>query len=149
MSSATLGRYLRAFLVKLSMIESQLGTLEPQGGLFPHCKNNLCQRVTDEASFAILLELRDDKDVPLGRQDEENQDPPTWIPADKQLTTAATPDNAQLHLLRAVETGIINVSLVTHGCGDPFLDACLALPCCTRVRREIEEAERPEQEWRS
>lgn len=32
MSSTTLGRYFRAFLVKLSMIESQLGSLEPQGG---------------------------------------------------------------------------------------------------------------------
>jgi len=98
MTSATLSRYFRAFLVKLSMIESQLGALEPQ----------------DEASFAILLELRDDKEAPVGSQDEMNQDPPPWVPADKQYTTLGTPDNAQLHFLRVVETGIVNLSLAVQ-----------------------------------
>ncbi|KAG9314041.1 DNA-binding protein [Chiua virens] len=98
MSSATLCRYFRAFLVKLNMIESQLVPLEPQ----------------DESTFAILLELRDDREVPTGLQDEMNQDPPPWVPADKQYTTAGTPDNTQLHLLRTVETGIVNVALAVQ-----------------------------------
>ncbi|KAG8219493.1 DNA-binding protein [Butyriboletus roseoflavus] len=98
MSSATLSRYFRAFLVKLSMIESQLGALESQ----------------DEASFAIVSELHDDKDAPVGPQDEVNQDLPPWVPADKQYTTAGTPDDAQLHFLRAVETGIINLSFAVQ-----------------------------------
>jgi mitotic spindle assembly checkpoint protein MAD2B len=98
MTSATLSRYFRAFLVKLSMIESQLSALEPQ----------------DDASFAILLELRDDKEVPIGPQHEMNQDPPPWVPAEKQYTTSGTPDDAQLHLLRVVETGIVSLSLAVQ-----------------------------------
>ncbi|KAF8445578.1 DNA-binding protein [Boletus edulis BED1] len=98
MTSAALSRYFRAFLVKLSMVESQLGSLEPQ----------------DDASFAILLELHDDKEPPIGPQDDMSQDPPPWVPADKQYTTLGTPDDAQLHLLRVVETGIVNLSLAVQ-----------------------------------
>jgi len=98
MSSSTLSRYFRAFLVKLSMIESQLGVLDPQ----------------DEASFAILLELCDDKDTPVGSRDDTSQDPPPWVPADKQYTTAGASDDDHLHLLRVVETGIVNLSLAVQ-----------------------------------
>ncbi|KAF9225435.1 DNA-binding protein [Gyrodon lividus] len=111
MSSTTLSQYFRSFLIKLTMIEAQLGLLELQ----------------DEASFSIVLELNDDK-VPSVRRD---KDPPPWVPADRQHTTAGASDDAQLHLLRAVDTGIINLSLAvqeskeklrklknSHGTGD-------------------------------
>ncbi|KAF8846023.1 DNA-binding protein [Paxillus ammoniavirescens] len=94
MSSIALSQYFRSFLIKLTMIEAQLGLLELQ----------------DEASFAIVIELNDDK-VPSARQD---QDPSPWVPADRQLTTAGASDEAQLHLLRAVDTGIINLSLAVQ-----------------------------------
>jgi len=45
MSSAALGQYFRAFLVKLNMVESQLGQMH----------------LGDDASFAIVLELKDDQ----------------------------------------------------------------------------------------
>jgi len=45
MSSVALGQYFRAFLVKLNMVESQLGQMY----------------LGDDASFAIVLELKDDQ----------------------------------------------------------------------------------------
>ena len=38
------------------------------------------------------------------------QDPPPWIPADSEHTTEGVSDDAQLHMVRAVDTGIINAS---------------------------------------
>jgi hypothetical protein len=38
------------------------------------------------------------------------QDPPPWIPADAQHTTTGASEKAELHMIRAVNTGIINVS---------------------------------------
>jgi mitotic spindle assembly checkpoint protein MAD2B len=37
------------------------------------------------------------------------QDPPPWIPAVTQHTTSGTGEKAELHMIRAVNTGIINV----------------------------------------
>jgi len=91
MSAAALGQYFRAFLVKLNMVESQLGQMY----------------LGDGASFAIVLELKDDKSPSVSH----SKDPPPWIPADNQHTTAGASTNAQLHMLRAVDTGIINLSL--------------------------------------
>ncbi|KAF8700874.1 hypothetical protein AX14_000641 [Amanita brunnescens Koide BX004] len=91
MSTASLGLYFRSFLVKLSMMESILGPL----GL------------GDDASFAIVLEIRDNK-APSASVDKE---PPPWIPADAQHTTLGASDKAELHMVRAVNTGIINLSL--------------------------------------
>ena len=39
------------------------------------------------------------------------QDPPSWIPAVQQHTTPETSDDAEMHMIRAVKTGIINVRL--------------------------------------
>ncbi|KAF9245776.1 hypothetical protein BU15DRAFT_70846 [Melanogaster broomeanus] len=70
----------------------------------------------DEASFSIVLELNDDK-VPSAKRD---KDPPPWVPADRQHTTSGSSDDAQLHLLRAVDTGIINQCRNQKiNCGDP------------------------------
>jgi len=98
MSSAALGQYFRAFLVKLNMVESQLGQLY----------------LGDDASFAIVLELKDNKSPSVSH----SGDPPPWMPADNQHTTAGASTNAQLHMLRAVDTGIINLSLAVQESGD-------------------------------
>ncbi|KAI8981385.1 DNA-binding protein [Trametes punicea] len=92
-SAASLGQYFRSFLVKLSMIEAQLG-----------------QMYLDDLSFAIVLELRDDK-APTATH---GKDPPPWIPASRPDTTAEAADSAELHMIRAVDTGIINLSLAVQ-----------------------------------
>jgi mitotic spindle assembly checkpoint protein MAD2B len=66
--------------------------------------------VEDEASFAIVLELKENT-VPSASKDNE---PPPWVPADRQHTTSGASEEAQLHLLRAVDTGIINISLAVQ-----------------------------------
>jgi mitotic spindle assembly checkpoint protein MAD2B len=83
-----------------------------------------------DASFAILLELKDDR-VPSVTHGEVCQqihqfltsklltlrkDPPPWIPAEKRHTTAGVSSNAELHMVRAVDTGIINVRLLHSAC---------------------------------
>lgn len=78
------------------MIESQLGVLELPPG--------------DEASFAVVLELKENT-VPSASKDDE---PPPWVPADRQHTTSGVSEEAQLHVLRAVDTGIINISLAVQ-----------------------------------
>jgi len=94
MSSTSLGQYFRSFLVKLSMIESQLGQLY----------------LGENVSFAIVLELMDDKSPSITH----GKDPPPWIPAGTQHTTSGVSDNAELHMVRAVDTGIINLSLAVQ-----------------------------------
>ncbi|KAF8516747.1 DNA-binding protein [Hysterangium stoloniferum] len=93
-SGKALSHYFRSFLIKLSMLESQLGPL-----------------TEDNPSFAIILELLEDK-VPLASQ--QKGDLPPWMPAAKVHTTAGASDNAELHFVRAVETGVINVSLAVQ-----------------------------------
>ncbi|KAI0697536.1 spindle checkpoint protein [Cytidiella melzeri] len=95
MAAATLGQYFRSFLVKLCMIESQLGPLELHA---------------DDISFAIVLELNDNK-APSATHDKE---PPPWIPASVQHTTSGASGQAELHMIRAVDTGIINLSLAVQ-----------------------------------
>ncbi|KAL0951513.1 hypothetical protein HGRIS_008198 [Hohenbuehelia grisea] len=90
----SLGQYFRSFLIKLNMIESQLGPLN----------------ASDEISFAIVLELQDDKAPSASR----GEDPPPWIPAENQHTTSGASNKAALHLVRAVNTGIINLSLAVQ-----------------------------------
>ncbi|KAI0375163.1 DNA-binding protein [Pilatotrama ljubarskyi] len=92
-SSASLGQYFRSFLVKLNMIEAQLG-----------------QMYTDDLSFAIVLELQDDK-APSAAHGKE---PPPWIPASTPDTTSGAADSAELLMIRAVDTGIINLSLAVQ-----------------------------------
>lgn len=98
MTPATLGQYFRSFLIKLTMVESQLGILES----------------LDDVSFAIAIELNDDKLPSAGR----DENPPPWVPADRQHTTAGASEDSQLHLLRAVDTGIISLSLAVQESGE-------------------------------
>jgi len=95
MSSLTLGQYFRSFLVKLSMIEAQLGQMY----------------LGDEVSFAILIELKGEL-IPSTATG--SMEPPPWIPANKQQTTSGASEDAELHIVRAVSTGIINLSLVVQ-----------------------------------
>ncbi|TFK77318.1 DNA-binding protein [Pluteus cervinus] len=93
MTPAALGLYFRSFLVKLSMVESQLGQMF----------------LGDDVSFAIVLELKDNK-PPAPRGEE----PPPWIPANPDQTTPGVGDKAELHMIRAVNTGVINLSLAVQ-----------------------------------
>ncbi|KAG2156655.1 DNA-binding protein [Suillus bovinus] len=110
MSSAQLSQYFRSFLIKLNMIESQLGFLELPTG--------------DEASFAIVLELKENT-APSASKDNfsSRKEPPPWVPADHQHTTSGASEKAQLHLLRAVDTGIINISLAVQESEQKFQSA--------------------------
>ena len=60
---------------------------------------------TDDISFAIVIELKDDKAPTVTH----GKEPPPWVPATVQHTTTGASEDAQLHMLRAVDTGIINV----------------------------------------
>ncbi|KAJ7361538.1 DNA-binding protein [Mycena albidolilacea] len=92
-SSAALGQYFRGFLVKLNMVESQLGQMY----------------LGDDVSFSIVIELKTDN-VPATK----DKNPPPWIPAYTQHTTAAASEDAEMHMVRAVNTGIINLSLAVQ-----------------------------------
>ncbi|KAF5388461.1 hypothetical protein D9757_004629 [Collybiopsis confluens] len=111
MSSLSLGQYFRSFLVKLNMIEAQLGQMY-LGGTCTYSKL-YGQRLSpaDEVSFAIIIELKDGlKPSTI----EGSNEPPPWIPADKQHTTTGASEDAELHTVRSVSTGIINLSLVVQ-----------------------------------
>lgn len=77
----------------------------------------------DDISFAVIIELKDGT-VPTVSHTKVCsiyqckfqilyciQDPPPWIPAESQHTTLGTSDDAEMHMIRAVNTGIINVRL--------------------------------------
>jgi len=94
MSGGSLGQYFRSFLVKLNMVESQLGQMY----------------LGDDVSFAIVLELKDG----IAPSAPDDKEPPPWIPADATDTTPGTSDQAELHMIRAVNTGVINLSLAVQ-----------------------------------
>ncbi|KAF7307078.1 HORMA domain-containing protein [Mycena indigotica] len=93
MSASDLGQYFRGFLVKLNMVEAQLGQMH----------------LGDDVSFTITIELKPET---LPSTKTPNQ--PPWIPAFTQQTTAGTSDESELHMIRAVNTGIINLSLAVQ-----------------------------------
>ncbi|KAK7041692.1 hypothetical protein VNI00_008981 [Paramarasmius palmivorus] len=94
MSPAALGQYFRSFLVKLNFIEASLGQMY----------------LGDDVSFAIVLELKDGKSP----TQKNSKEPAPWIPAESQHTTSGTSEDAELHMIRAVNTGIINLSLTVQ-----------------------------------
>jgi len=94
MTSVRLGQYFRSFLTRLTMIEAQLGVMPRP----------------DEISFAIVIELKDNKAPSASR----GQDPPPWLPAMTEDTTTGASEKAELHMVRAVDTGIINLSLAVQ-----------------------------------
>ncbi|KAF9056132.1 DNA-binding protein [Panaeolus papilionaceus] len=92
---SSLAQYFRSFILKLSLIEAQIGQMY----------------LGDDVSFAIVIELKDGE-VP--RMSINDKEPPSWIPAVAQHTTAGVKQEAELHMIRAVNTGVINVSLAVQ-----------------------------------
>ncbi|KAH9968589.1 DNA-binding protein [Russula dissimulans] len=115
MATAALGQYFRSFMVKLSMIESQLAELPRDG----------------EITFAIVLELREGK-APSAMPDKD--DPPPWLPAVTQHTTPGASEQAELHMVRAVDTGVVNLSLAVQESADKV-----------RILADLESASQSEQ----
>ncbi|KXN88762.1 Mitotic spindle assembly checkpoint protein MAD2B [Leucoagaricus sp. SymC.cos] len=98
MTPGGLAQYFRSFLIKISMIESVLGQLE----------------LEDDISFGVIIELKDEA-VPTVSH---TKDPPPWVPAEHQNTTAGISDDAEMHMIRAVNTGIINLSVAVQESGE-------------------------------
>jgi len=98
MTPGGLAQYFRSFLIKINMIEAVLGQLE----------------LGDDISFAVIIELKDNT-VPTVSH---TKDPPPWVPAESQNTTSGTSDDAEMHMLRAVNTGIINLSVAVQESGE-------------------------------
>ncbi|KAG8955328.1 hypothetical protein FRC04_008679 [Tulasnella sp. 424] len=93
MTQEDLQQQFRSFLVKLGSAEAQmLGKHDDQ----------------DELSFSVVLEMKDGN-VPTSVPNE--QDPVPWVPAVAQHTSDGTSDEAELYMVKAVETGIVNFSL--------------------------------------
>ncbi|KAJ3516364.1 hypothetical protein NLJ89_g1173 [Agrocybe chaxingu] len=98
MTPSSLGQYFRSFMIKLSMIEAQMGQMY----------------LGDDISFAVVIELKDD----AAPTHSNTKDPPPWIPAATQHTTSGASNKSELHLIRAVNTGIINLSLAVQESGE-------------------------------
>ena len=119
---ALLGQYFRSFMSRLTMLEVQLGVMPTTGNSL--CPSSLfwTHNPLDDLSFTIVLELNDDNQpsAPEGKVSKLelkvlssftlSKDPPPWVPAVASHTTSATSDSAETHLVRAVNTGIIDVS---------------------------------------
>ncbi|KAI9512544.1 DNA-binding protein [Russula earlei] len=117
MATTALGQYFRSFMVKLSMIESQLAEL-PRDGVRSYSygiNNARADSSGGEITFAIVLELQEGK-VPSAMPDKD--DPPPWLPAVTQHTTSGASEKAELHMVRAVDTGVVNLSLAVQESAD-------------------------------
>lgn len=93
-----LPQHFRAFLVKLSLVEAQLGDLPPD----------------EDMSFGVFLELNEGAVPSAGK----GSDPPPWIAAHTQHSSAGTSDDAQLRVIRALETGVIDLALAVQESGE-------------------------------
>lgn len=109
----------------------------------------ICLSPKDDPSFAIVLELQQNKAPLAARQKvgflqfdqvyiliQGQGDPPPWIPANKQHTTEGASEHAELHFIRAVDTGVINVSSPVN-VAFCFLHVSPGLSCCSRVSPKI------------
>ena len=67
-----------------------------------------------------------------------SKDPPPWVPAVTSHTTSATSDSAETHLVRAVNTGIIDVGSHFTTSRKPPLKHRIGRSSCSRVRGEAE-----------
>ena len=138
------------------MLEAQLGVIPIGKSLHPSFFV-LDRHPAEDISFTIVLELNDDgqpsapegtvsKHVLMGLSSlTVLKDPPPWIPAVTSHTTSAASEKAETHLIRAVNTGIIDVSsrlsrsTFNH---QLILSPVTGCSSCPRVRREAETAGR-------
>ncbi|CAE6426823.1 unnamed protein product [Rhizoctonia solani] len=110
-----LPQHFRSFLVKLSLVEAQLGDLPSDGKRFALPGFHTSQTpVVEDMSFGIFLELQDGANPSAGN----GSDPPPWIAAHPQHTSAGTSDDAQLRIIRALETGVIDLALAIQESGE-------------------------------
>ena len=104
------------------MLEAQLGVMPNAGNSLRSSSPLSAQNPLDDLSFTIVLELNDD-DQPSASEGKVSErelesllsltllkDPPPWVPAVTSHTTSAASENAETHLVRTVNTGIIDVS---------------------------------------
>ncbi|KAJ7651753.1 DNA-binding protein [Mycena polygramma] len=91
LSSAALGQYFRGFLVKLNMVESTLGQMY----------------LGDDVSFSIGIELKADN-VPATKDKIEPSILDTGV---HSAPTTGASEDAELHMIRAVNTGILSLSV--------------------------------------
>ena len=136
------------------MLEAQLGVMPMTGkstdSIFLHSQLKV---PPDDLSFTIVLELNDDgqpsategkvsefelKNIPSSSLLRLLKDPPPWIPAVTSHTTSATSDCAETHLVRAVNTGIIDVSFRLSGFKTTALKIFAGRSGCSRVGGEVE-----------
>ena len=123
MTPVLLGQYFRSFLIRLTMMEAQLGVMPHSGKVIMCLLETLLSNCwSEETSFAIVIELKDYKSpsAPGGQASGYYhtggifscvcQDPPPWVSAMIGDTTSGASERAELHIIRAVETGIINAS---------------------------------------
>ena len=61
--------------------------------------------------------------------------PPPWVPAVTQHTTDGAADEAELHMVRAVDTGVINVRIIAYDSMPFELMHVLDRARSTRIRR--------------
>jgi len=94
LNSDSLNLYFRSFLVKLGVLESQLGPLDHHG----------------EISFAIIIECKPGT-IPTSSTSDE---PVPWMPALKPHVSKGITPESELMPIRAVETGVINLSLAVQ-----------------------------------
>jgi mitotic spindle assembly checkpoint protein MAD2B len=112
MTAPVLAQYFRSFLIRLGMLDSYLGVIPAQW----------------DPTFAIVMEMKEGN-IPAEpltkvgpkssfgpvfnqqRQPKAKEKPPrAWVPAIQQNTTEGTTAEAENHIIRAVDTGIISVS---------------------------------------
>ncbi|CAE6461438.1 unnamed protein product [Rhizoctonia solani] len=110
-----LPQHFRSFLVKLSLVEAQLGDLPTDGTYYSSPGFHTSQTpAVEDMSFGIFLELQDG----AGPSASKGTDPPPWIATHPQHTSAGTSDDAQLRVIRALETGVIDLALAIQESGE-------------------------------
>lgn len=121
MSAGSLTQYFRSFLIKLCMIEAQLGQMKLGGEALPPSFNRSngeqmkshslffwsCGTLRHHLSLRARLVISPVQQTSMLTLAQD--DPPPWIPADTQHTTAGVSEQAELFMIRAVNTGVINV----------------------------------------
>lgn len=107
MSAATLAQYFRSFLIRLALLDRQLGTL-PESW---------------DSTFAVVMELKDGEtpSEPVSKAKAKDKPPVAWVPALVQNTTAGMTEDAESHIIRTVDTGLVNLSLIVQESEDKLL----------------------------